>query len=576
MADWESTVTINGQIFDVTTLGPTPQGQIFITQDSRLGDELVAIKFVSSTIEGTLFLEHIKQEFFNHPAMGLVKLTATGSKPTLRYPAFVIIMKIEPASCTLEELIPNERLALTWFDRVQLGIDIVCSIRQLYIDHKSARGLCPRKVRVTWELENGRSIPRASILPLRSIDSTYTPPDITDDSDWDECSAVYLAGLLLFEVFQRISPWTKWSVDSARGLKPDLEAGFELPEYLAALIPQCLGERSQRLSLAELFKSLADNRTQLPAGHTEEFFLPEPHESLFFSPLNENATNTLNEALTDDPAASIAWQQEYLKSAAPEMSVDLAHVLATALPDIQLPSADAASPPVLVASSSSSIDGVQRSSSSSFGSSRELPRMSLVASSADLPREVTNKQWLEQRTPSDQAPDESKCSLCNFVFTTIKRRHHCRGCHLPVCGDCCQWLQLTPAVTQELTCTECFRALETEPRRFYAAFAPYFSRKAEKAAWRWAPTVQRFPGLLGLQIHTWVVGKPHIAVPLPGQTTTFYIADCVNQDVATKVCQALESAFTRVDPAHVLSCPHTICKAITYLEGGRCVFSTQS
>eukprot|EP01064_Diplonema_japonicum_P010377 TRINITY_DN17634_c0_g1_i1.p1 TRINITY_DN17634_c0_g1~~TRINITY_DN17634_c0_g1_i1.p1 ORF type:complete len:688 (+),score=106.04 TRINITY_DN17634_c0_g1_i1:87-2066(+) len=58
--------------------------------------------------------------------------------------------------------------------------------------------------------------------------------------------------------------------------------------------------------------------------------------------------------------------------------------------------------------------------------------------------------------PPDIDKEETECALCEKDFNAFNLRHHCRTCHLPVCGPCSGQSLSTPGyATEQRCCNEC-------------------------------------------------------------------------------------------------------------------------
>lgn len=62
------------------------------------------------------------------------------------------------------------------------------------------------------------------------------------------------------------------------------------------------------------------------------------------------------------------------------------------------------------------------------------PHNGLVAVSPEgRPRAPLNRRMSTMMDGFGREPD---CGVCSKTFNLLRRRHHCRGCHIAVCKDC--------------------------------------------------------------------------------------------------------------------------------------------
>jgi hypothetical protein len=73
---------------------------------------------------------------------------------------------------------------------------------------------------------------------------------------------------------------------------------------------------------------------------------------------------------------------------------------------------------------------------SPVGSDTSPSRATVSPGAPQRPTNLLTRQSMSMSLPGVAFAREPSCGMCHKKFSILKRRHHCRSCHVAICKDC--------------------------------------------------------------------------------------------------------------------------------------------
>lgn len=90
--------------------------------------------------------------------------------------------------------------------------------------------------------------------------------------------------------------------------------------------------------------------------------------------------------------------------------------------------------------------------------------------------------------PEDLFGREPECGVCTKSFNILRRRHHCRGCHIAVCKDCGRKAVDRKKSDRARPQWYCMSCLDEDPTLEIAGSRPAYSKRRSFSASPFAPS----------------------------------------------------------------------------------------